>query len=191
MFCHAENIKLDKNIVKKPCSFILILIYIFIFGYIIFLRRLMITAEAHGINEVLVSIIFFFGAVFVVLVLKANHKLIQDLTKKSLHLMKLNKELKDKTNALKKSKEKHKKRSQELEETLDDFYTIRIGIQEQMKEGIFEEENRKIKKRLEKIKKGNNYCFNKLKNLSIHFLDLPISPGTSGIIPIPKPADVI
>jgi len=87
----------------------------------------------------LVSGIFFFGALFVVIVLRVNYKLILKLTENSLRLGELNtvlenknKELSHKTEELKKSEEKYIKRSKELDETLENFYTMRIGLQKQI-----------------------------------------------------------
>ena len=67
-----------------------------------------------------------------------------------------NKELRNKTEALKVSEEKYRDKSKELEETMEDFYTLRLSMEEQIKEGVVEEENRKIKERLDELKVGNN-----------------------------------
>lgn len=158
------NINIKKSAVKKPRSYPLIsvLIYLFVLGYIAFLVRLVTTLTLHGFNEILVSVIFFFGAFFVAIVLKINQKLIISLTENTSRLDKLNvelenknKELQFKTGALKTSEEKFKKRSKELEETLEDFYTIRLSMEEQIRKGTIEEENKKIKERLDKIKNEN------------------------------------
>jgi len=110
----------------------------------------------------LVSGIFFFGALFVVIVLRVNYKLILKLTENSLRLGELNtvlenknKELSHKTEELKKSEEKYIKRSKELDETLENFYTMRIGLQKQIDKDTIEEENRKIKERLDEARSKN------------------------------------
>ena len=63
------------------------------------------------------------------------------------------------TNNLEKSYEELEKRvkdrTQELEDTLDDFYTMRIGMQSDIKSGTVESENRKMKKRLDNLKLHN------------------------------------
>lgn len=162
VLCHRLNKKIDKNVAEKPGSLVLILIYFFLLGYVTFLGRLIFTITSHGIFEYLVSIIFFFGALFVAIVLKVNHKLILNLTTNSINLGKLNKELENKnkklrqkTDALKTSEEKYKKRSKELEQTLDDFYTMRLSMEEQVRKGVLEAENKKIKERLDKVKSDN------------------------------------
>ncbi len=159
ILCHRLNAKIDKKVVPKPSSLILGLIYLFILGYILFLIRLAIIVASHSVIELLVSGVFFFGALFVVIVLKTNHKLILKLSENSLHLGKLNAELENKNKELqhwaeelKQSEEKYIKRSKELDDTLNDFYTMRIGLQKQMDKGTVEEENQKIKERLDNLK---------------------------------------
>jgi len=60
------------------------------------------------------------------------------------------------TNNLEKShknlEKKVKDRTQELEETLDDFYTMRIGMQKDIDSGTVEKENIKIRKKLDNLK---------------------------------------
>ena len=162
VLCHTLNTKIDRNIVQKPSSLISILIYLFILGYVVFLWRLIITIASHNVTELLVSGIFFFGALFVVIVLRVNYKLILKLTENSLRLGELNtvlenknKELSHKTEELKKSEEKYIKRSKELDETLENFYTMRIGLQKQIDKDTIEEENRKIKERLDEARSKN------------------------------------
>ncbi len=50
-------------------------------------------------------------------------------------------------------KKELEKKNKELESTLDDFYTMRIGIQKDLELGRIEEENEKIKRRLDNLKK--------------------------------------
>lgn len=159
--CNSLKFKktLDKNIFAKPCLAINVLIYLFICGYFIFVLYLIRHMDSNSPEDLVVSMVFFLGAVFVVIVLKVNNRLISALTERSMDLQKLNGDLKIKNNDLiKKSKalimseDKYKKQTEELEKTLDDFYTMRIGMEEQMKKGTLEEENRKIKSRFDALK---------------------------------------
>ena len=50
-------------------------------------------------------------------------------------------------------KKELEKKNKELENTLDDFYTMRIGIQKDLELGRIEEENEKIKRRLDNLKR--------------------------------------
>jgi len=45
------------------------------------------------------------------------------------------------------------KKNVELEETLTDFYTMRIGMARDMEKGTVEKENKELKRRLDKLKK--------------------------------------
>lgn len=47
------------------------------------------------------------------------------------------------------------KKNKELEDTLEEFYTLRIGMANDLKKGQIDEENKKIKERLDKLKKEN------------------------------------
>jgi len=82
--------------------------------------------------------------------------------RKSADLKKLNSDIENKnlelrrhTEELKSSKQKYKERSMELDKTLEDFYTLRLGMARDIKEKILEEENKKIKERLDKLRSEN------------------------------------
>jgi len=146
------NIFFSVNIIKG-------LIYFFLIGYIAFLINIFRNISSQGMTEFLVSIIFFFGAIFVVIILKINCKLIIYLSEKSIDLQKLNKNLKSKnydliqkSKALIISEKKYKDQTEELETMLDDFYTIRLGMEEQVKKDVLEEENKKIKEKIKQLK---------------------------------------
>lgn len=78
-------------------------------------------------------------------------KMTESLKKSKEILEKYNKELEEK---VKKKTEELEEKNKELEETLDDFYTLRIGMQRDTESGKLEEENKKIKKRLDRVKKS-------------------------------------
>lgn len=152
--CHKLNKAMNNCAINKPCWIILTLIYLFIAGYLAFFIRLLYS-PTHTANELLVSVIFFFGAVFVLIMSKTNYELIFDLIKKSSDLENKNQELSRHAEELKLSKQKYKERSEELDKTLDSFYTLRLGMERDMKKNVLEEENRKIKERLDELKKEN------------------------------------
>src|SRR3989339_7289 len=160
--CYKLNNSVKNNTAANHYWVLLALICLFIFGYLAFFARL-IYSPVHTTNELLVSVIFFFGAIFVVTVLKINNRLIYDLMRKSADLKKLNsdmenknRELRNQTEELKSSKQKYKERSMELDKTLEDFYTLRLGMARDIKEKILEEENKKIKERLDKLRSEND-----------------------------------
>jgi len=152
--CHKLNRAVNNCAINKPCWVILALIYLFIAGYLAFFVRLFYF-PAHTAGELLVSAIFFFGAVFVVIVSKTNHRLIFDLIKKSSDLENKNQELSRRAEELKLSENKYKERSQELDKTLESFYTLRLGMERDLKKNVLEEENKKIKERLDKLRSEN------------------------------------
>lgn len=69
-----------------------------------------------------------------------------NLKKNKSTLLKLNKELIE-------AKSDLKKKNDELRKTMDDFYTIRVRMAKDIEKGKLEEENKKIKEKLDKFKK--------------------------------------
>jgi|GEM_PF-4767673 len=70
-------------------------------------------------------------------------------------LLNLNKTLHNKTKKLKNADAKIKKKNSELEKTLEDFYTMRVEMEQEMTKGkdYIKKENAKIKKRINELKK--------------------------------------
>ena len=67
-----------------------------------------------------------------------------------------NQELSRRAEELKLSENKYKERSQELDKTLESFYTLRLGMERDLKKNVLEEENKKIKERLDKLRSEND-----------------------------------
>ncbi len=140
---------------------ILALICFFLFGYIIyFLIRLL---DYDAISDILVGFIMLFGAMFVVLILKLNFRstvmlnsYVRKLEGETKRTNEINDRLKKNEKELKGLKNEIEQRNIELLETMDDFYTMRISLQEEMKTGTIEKENIKIKKRLDSLKNNQN-----------------------------------
>ena len=136
----------------------LCLIIFFLVGYISY-YFLNIYSSNIPVSSLLISSILFFGAIFVIGVLSISYKLVKALTQKNTEMQKMNKALSEKSEKLIHKQEELDKtqkllleKNTELENTLEDFYTMRLGIQEDMKLGRIEEENKKIKERLDKLK---------------------------------------
>jgi hypothetical protein len=111
------------------------------------------------ISALLISLILFFGSIFVIGVLSISHELIKLLAKKNVEINQINNEILDNSRALARKKEELEKtqallkeKNAELQNTLEDFYTFRITMQKDMELGKVKEENEKIKKRLDKLK---------------------------------------
>ena len=118
-------------------------------------------------KELLVSMILFFGSIFVVLSLKTSHQALSGMNKNKKEVEKLNEFLKkekglleeDEREILKKKSEveavekKLEKRNKELEKTLNDFYAFRLGMAKESEKSRIDEENSYIKNRLDEMKK--------------------------------------
>lgn len=153
VICHSLLVQISLYQKNNSNKIILGFIYFFILGYLAFIAQL-VTLETHGLSELIVSAIFFFGALFVVVVIKVIAKLMLGLIENNSKLEHFNIELKSKNDELKQSEDKYVARSKELEATLEDFYTLRIGMEKQLEKGVVEEENIKIKSRLDALKNG-------------------------------------
>ncbi len=77
---------------------------------------------------------------------KAFGKLMAEISSSTITAGELEQKVKEKTAEL-------EKKNQELEQTLDDFYTMRISMQRQLSDGTVEEENKKIKQRMDAARK--------------------------------------
>jgi ABC-type lipoprotein release transport system permease subunit len=137
---------------------ILGLIVFFLIGYIAYFF-LNTSYSNIPVSSLLISLILFFGAIFVITILSISYGLISALTQRSLEIDQTNttlttnaKELEHKQNELKNAQELLRMKNKELVKTLDDFYTMRINIQKDMEAGKLAEENKKIKDRLDTIK---------------------------------------
>ena len=66
-------------------------------------------------------------------------------------------DLKNSKNELEKAKKDLEQKNKELEQTLDDFYTMRLTMQKEMEKGQIKKENKNIKKRLDKLRGIKQY----------------------------------
>jgi ABC-type transport system involved in multi-copper enzyme maturation permease subunit len=143
---------------QKYLYVILFLVLFFLIGYILYLYLTLTQANITG-STMLISLILFFGAIFVIIVLSVSLTLVNSLLLYTQRIDKANKVLEENENVLKqkqtdleKVQENLKNRNMELEKTLTDFYTLRLGMQKDMEAGKVEEENQKIKQRLDKLR---------------------------------------
>jgi predicted ferric reductase len=141
-------------------NFALGLIVFFLLAYIAYFF-LETNYSSLPVSSLLISAILFFGAIFVITILSISYTLIKALTihsseidRTNQNLSKNTKDLENKTNELKKIQDFLREKNKELLKTLDDFYTLRLGLQKDIDAGKLSEENRKIKEKLDKLK-GN------------------------------------
>jgi predicted PurR-regulated permease PerM len=134
------------------------LIVFFLIGYVAYY----ILNSGYGnipMSSLLVSLILFFGAIFVIAVLSISYQLFKALTERSSEIDKTNtdlvrntQELQNKQAELKRAQELLHEKNKELVKMLDDFYMMRVNIQKDIETGKLVEENQKIKERLDTIK---------------------------------------
>jgi two-component system, NtrC family, sensor kinase len=147
---------------RKPWYILFLLIIFFLVGYIVYFYLLFTTVSPTDVSAQLISAVFFFGALFVVLVLSVNYSLVSGLNEKTVKIQETNTTLthdaetiQKKEKELEEIKTKLEKKNAELEKVLEDFYTIRIGMQKDVEAGKLEEENKKIKEQLDKLKNAS------------------------------------
>ena len=136
----------------------LLLIVFFLVGYIAYFF-LSTNSPNLPISSLLICLILFFGAIFVITILSISYGLFHALIERSKEidqtnttLMKNASELENKQKELEKAQLLLDEKNKELEKTLDDFYTMRISLQKDMEAGKVAEENNKIKERLDAVK---------------------------------------
>lgn len=154
--CRKLILSFSKKVQRKATHILLSLIIIFFLGDIAYLAF-----RFHTLfTNFLVSLLFFFSAFFIMLVLQVSLYLIHSLILKSHELKNLNDDLLKETRSL--SSGKHRlerikkiveKKNQELEDTLEDFYTLRLDMPDNLKKREFDKENRGIREKLDKLKK--------------------------------------
>lgn len=145
---------------KVPWYVLLTLICFFLIGYIVFLYLLVTQEIDLGFMGYLLGAIFFFGAVFVITVLVLSYRLVRKLNMHTHELSDKNITLQTTTDALSAHKNELEqvklaleKKNRDLEETLEDFYTMRLGVLKDLESGTVVEENKKIRERIDAIKK--------------------------------------
>jgi hypothetical protein len=144
---------------RRPWYILFPLIIFFLFGYLFYFYLLFTSISPSDMSAQLISAIFFFGAVFVVIVLSVNYALIGGLNEKAAKIQETNTALlrnteivQKKDNELEEAKITLERKNKELERALEDFYTLRLSMQRDMDEGKLQEENRKIKEKLDELK---------------------------------------
>lgn len=151
--------KIEDKKVKRMWFVLILLVCFFLLGYVGYLVILFEAPKNLSTESVLISTIFFFGAIFVLGVFENALLLVRTVQQKSQSVEEINKKLQIQSDELQaneaelvKTKVLLEKRNAELEKTLDDFYTIRLGMAREMSEGKLTEENERIKMRLQEIK---------------------------------------
>ena len=144
---------------RRPWYILFLLIIFFLLGYILYFYLLFTSVPSSDLSAQLISAIFFFGALFVVIVLSVNYSLVRTLNEKATKIQETNTVLVHNSDVVQKkdleleeAKKALERKNSELEKVLEHFYTLRIGMERDMKSGKVEEENRKIKAELDNLK---------------------------------------
>lgn len=153
-----KNIKEDQ--IKNGWLKISSLIIFFLIAYIAYFILEFIPINKISEDFMLIEWILLFGSVFVILSLKIKLKLLKIQNALNEELTSANKELNNNSKYLKKNQELLIKKSKELqsknielEKTLEDFYTLRISALKDIDKKEYLKENKKIKKRINDLKK--------------------------------------
>lgn len=141
------------NTIIKPFSFIILFVVFFIIGYLTILFKELRSYPNSSFADPIISIIFFFGALFVIITLFINKHLVTKIISHSNELVQKNKILTNQKNELDASKQKYIYKNKELEQTLEDFYLLRTKVAEDLNTKKFEAENTKIKQKIDELKK--------------------------------------
>lgn len=171
LFIHTRFLGLVKKTpLRKWWIMLLVLVVFFASSYIIFAYWLMGGVETISINalKTLVSFVFFFGAIFVVITISLIHSTIKDLTKEREGInrlqmekiallqnkeIELEKEVQGKTKELQKAKIDLEKKVMEqtsvLKGKLDELKEINsLMVGRELKMAEIKKENEEMKKRL-------------------------------------------
>jgi len=150
-FCFKSILIIADKDVRASWLILFCLICFFEISYIGFLCYLVVGAD--NFVNLFISAILCFGALFVVLVLSVNYRVIKNLDDYARKMKKLNEALENKTSGLEESQAKLKKAKVALESSIEDFYTFRLAMEKKGKFEKIQRENQDIKKKLKKLKK--------------------------------------
>ncbi len=171
VFLHLYSLLLCGKIIKAlpkktwliPWYLLISMIIFFITGYLGYICKLFLWESIPALTtNYLISVIFLFGAIFVIVILnislyylKSLMLLNKKISSDNIALKDYYNTLKEKTDQLKKTKNNLLNENRDLEDTLEDFYTLRISMERHLKldQHKIEKENDNIKNKLSKIKK--------------------------------------
>jgi uncharacterized membrane protein len=145
---------------KKKWWFLFFLIGFFLIGYGFYLYALISEKVVFFMEELLVSAIFCFGALFVLVVLLITINLVKTLNEDRKQLNNKNKELSSLTENLQSNNTKLEEtknaldsKNSELNSLLEEFYTLRVSMLGAKNTKKVKKENILIKKKFDKAKK--------------------------------------
>lgn len=114
------------------------LLFFFLAGYIYYLLRIADSSYILDTKDIITCLVFSLGGLFVILVLNTNHNLLVKELNDAVHIEEINAALRQK--------------SIELEKVLDDLFAIRTGMDGDFDKEKIKKDNKKMKKRIDKLK---------------------------------------
>ncbi|MBN2141850.1 hypothetical protein JW711_00830 [Candidatus Woesearchaeota archaeon] len=136
---------------KKKWIWLLGLVIFFLFGYIAFLiNRIIPKILCSG--GLLVGSIFFFGAIFVLVVMEISTQMIKKLQSKNRELTDVTRALMKANQNLVETENELQLKNEQLKGTLEDFYTVRVKMEKGKNKQKIKRENEDIRKKINRIK---------------------------------------
>lgn len=154
----------ERKELKGKCKLILWLICFFLIGYIVHYYCLIMGHSVIYFTEIMTSAIFCLGALFVIVVLTINLKLIQglheannDLSNANKNLSNANEELRKRANKLRsnnaqvtRAKKEVENRNMVLNAALEEVYKYKTGKQKDAE--LMKSDTKKTRRKIEKLK---------------------------------------
>jgi choline-glycine betaine transporter len=151
---------ISDNALKKEWNFLFFLIGFFLIGYILYLYLLLSSNDDLMHTKILISSIFFLGALFVLVVLLITINLVKalnedrkELNNKNKELSSLTEDLQSNNTKLEETRKSLDSKNSELNSLLEEFYTLRTTLVGEKDKGKMRKENALIKEKLERAKK--------------------------------------
>ncbi|MFH0978175.1 MAG: hypothetical protein V1837_02625 [Candidatus Woesearchaeota archaeon] len=159
LLCRTTILNIKNKELRRPWLFLFAFVCFFLLSYVAYVYVVRNGLSNLFFSNILVATILATAALFAVFMMKTNLTLIFKLIQKSKalensnrELTRLTHELKGQQNQLETAKRHLEAKNMELEQTLEDFYTLRVSMGRGLNKSKITKENRKIKRRLDMLK---------------------------------------
>ena len=129
-----------------------LIIYLFLIGLLAYLAVIITASSYNTVRHLLVSSLILSMSLFIFIILNFSFKLIKKLDRMNINL-------KEKEKRLIKTKILLKEKNVEPEKTMEDFYTFRLQMADdltQVEKKTIKEENEKLAKKITKLKESKS-----------------------------------
>lgn len=155
-FSLRQRLKKELSFFSKFWALIYFFNFLFLVFYIGYFLVIYFSESFNFLRHFFLSLILFFEAIFSITNISIFTKTVSSYQEINKNLSKSKKEVESKSNDLEKAERKLIKQNKEMEETLEDFYTLRLSMEARLEEeslGKIKKENKEIKKKLEKVRR--------------------------------------